>query len=374
MSGQDGSPRSVSRPWSVIEVVHDVAAIAQEWDDLADRAGADPFARPGWFSAWWGAFGDEGRLGVVALRGAGRLRALAPLVRRGPITSSPTNAHTPRFALLGEDDESLEDLAAILLRLRQRRLSLSPLDAGGPSLAAMRSAGEAARYRLVERVELQSPYRSLEGIGAADELVERKMRKELRRCRRRLEELGTLALVAERGDGALDAALADAFEVEARGWKGGAGTAIASSPETRRFYEDVARWAARRGSLRLMQLRLDGRLLAFELDLLEGGSLYSLKAGFDPEHARHSPGHLVALAAVEEALAAGARTYELLGDAEPYKMRFTDTCRELRSIEASSPTAGGRAEHLKMRVVRPVRGRARRAAGTLRSRLGRRDR
>jgi CelD/BcsL family acetyltransferase involved in cellulose biosynthesis len=349
--------------------VHDIAAIAAEWDDLADRAGADPFARPGWFAAWWGAFGDEGRFGVVAVRGGARLRALAPLVRRGAITSSPTNAHTPRFALLGEDEDALDELAGILLRLRQRRLSLSPLHASGTSIAAMRRAGEAARYRLVERVELRSPYRSLDGVGAADELVERRMRKELRRCRRRLDDLGEVTVLAERGGERLEAALADAFEVEARGWKGGAGTAIASSPETRRFYEEVARWAAARGSLRLMQLRLDGRLVAFELDLLEGGSIYSLKAGFDPEHARFSPGHLVALAAVEEALAAGARSYELLGDAEPYKLRFTHTCHEMRSIEASAPTAGGRAEHLKMRVVRPVRGRASRAAGALRSRL-----
>jgi CelD/BcsL family acetyltransferase involved in cellulose biosynthesis len=357
----------------VIEVVGEIAAIAADWDELADRAGADPFSRPGWFAAWWGAFGDDGRLGVVALRGEeGRLRALAPLVRRADVTRAPTNEHTPAFRLLGEDADAVGELAAILLRLRQRRLSLSPLDAEGDSLAAIRRAGEDAGYRMVERVELNSPHLSLEGVAGADDALDRKMRKELRRCRRRLEEAGELAVAIERGEDGLDALLEEAFEVEGRQWKGEAGTAIASDPATRAFYGEVARWAAGRGALRLVTLRLDGRLIAFELDLLESGALYALKAGFDPEQARFSPGHLVAHAAVEDAIAAGARSYELLGDAEAYKLKWTGATREMRSVEASPPTAAGAAEHLRMRFWRPVRRRLAHRTAALRS-FGRRS-
>jgi CelD/BcsL family acetyltransferase involved in cellulose biosynthesis len=376
MTGSDGSPRSsIDRPWGVIEVVHDIPRIADEWEALADAAQASPFARPGWYAAWWHAFGDQGRFGVVALRGSeGKLRALAPLVRDGAITRSPTNEHTPRFGLLGEDEDALAEMARIMFRLRQQRLSLSPIDVESPSIAALRHAAGEARYKVVERVELRSPYRSLEGVTEADSVLERKMRKDLRRCRRRLEETGQLEVRVERGDGDLEAALQEAFDVEGRGWKGEAGTAIGSADATRGFYAAVARWAADRGSLRLIQLRLDGRTIAFELDILGGGGLHSLKAGFDPEHAKMSPGHLVALAAVEEAIACGARSYELLGDAEPYKLRWADTCHEMRSIEASAPTARGRAEHFKMRVVRPARGRIVRAGSALRSKVSRGDR
>jgi CelD/BcsL family acetyltransferase involved in cellulose biosynthesis len=200
------------------------------------------------------------------------------------------------------------------------------------------------------------------------------MRKELRRCRRRLEERGALELVVERGDGDLDDALEQAFDEEGRGWKGEAGTAIAASEDTRAFYSSVARWAAQRGTLRLVQLRLDGRTIAFELDILQGGGLHSLKAGMDPEYGTFSPGHLAALAAVQEAIDGGARTYELLGNAEPYKLKWTDTCHELRSIEASAPTARGRAEHFRMRIVRPAKGRLARVGGQLRSKVRRDDR
>ena len=32
--------------------------LAEEWDSLADRVGAPPWARPGWVEAWWNAFGS----------------------------------------------------------------------------------------------------------------------------------------------------------------------------------------------------------------------------------------------------------------------------------------------------------------------------
>ena len=363
----DSPPPLVASPWSLIEVVHDIETIAADWDALADRAGADPFCRPGWFAAWMRAFTPEGRLGAIALQGGGRLRAIVPLVRQGVVTASPTNEHTPRFRILGEDAAAVAELATIVLRLRQRRLSLSPLDVEEGTLDAFRAAAEAAGYRTIERVELRSPYVALAGIDEPDAMLERKMRKELRRCRRRLEEAGALEIAVDRGRDDLDALLAEAFAVEELQWKGEGGTAIMSSPQTHAFYLDVARWAAGRGTLRLVNLRLDGRMIAFELDILDASGLYSLKAGFDPEHARFSPGHLVALGAIAEGLAAGAPTYELLGDAEPYKMRWTETTREMRSLEASPGTAAGTVEHLRQRYLRPARRRIARRTASLAS-------
>src|SRR5207247_10269646 len=63
------------------------------------------------------------------------------------------------------------------------------------------------------------------------------------------------------GSERLDELLEEGFRVEASGWKSRAGTAIASRPDTRRFYTDVARWASDRGWLRLAFLRLGGRAL-----------------------------------------------------------------------------------------------------------------
>ena len=273
-------------------------------------------------------------------------------MRNAGVTESPSNDHTPRYTLLAEDEEAAREIAGVVVRLRQRRLALRPMDAEDPATAAVRDAAEAGGYRVLQLDSWRSPYLPLEGVEAADSAVDRKMRKELRRCRRRLEDLGEVVIGVEPPDADLDALLEEAFAVETLGWKGRAGSAIAASEETRGFYTAVARWAAARGSLRLVTARLDGRMVAFELDLLESGRMHALKAAFDPEVARFSPGHLVALAAIEHAVASGASSYEMLGDDEPYKMKWTDRTRELVTLEASAPGARGLADHLQLRYAR----------------------
>jgi CelD/BcsL family acetyltransferase involved in cellulose biosynthesis len=44
----------------------DLDEATPEWDALALRLGASPFSRPGWFRAWWGAFGRSApRIGLL---------------------------------------------------------------------------------------------------------------------------------------------------------------------------------------------------------------------------------------------------------------------------------------------------------------------
>ena len=71
--------------------------------------------------------------------------------------------------------------------------------------------------------------------------------------------------------------------------KGRKGTAIRSRPDSRRFYEQIARWAAQRDLLRLFFLRVDGRAVAFAFVLQDRQRLYDLKNGFDEAVAEASP-------------------------------------------------------------------------------------
>src|ERR687892_751567 len=71
-------------------------AIADEWDALAMRVGATPFARPGWMRAWWTAFG-RGDLCILTYRRGGQLRAVLPLARRRGLLHSCSNIHSPLF-------------------------------------------------------------------------------------------------------------------------------------------------------------------------------------------------------------------------------------------------------------------------------------
>ena len=150
------TPRSHNR--AVTVDVHDaIAPLAADWEALAERAGAPPFARPGWFGAWWPAFG-AGEPVVVATRRGGRLTGVLPLSRRAGVLASPTNAHTPAFPLLAEDASAAAELAAWLFDQRPRRVQLDYVDAADPAVPELYLAAARSGHRVLRTTVQRSPY------------------------------------------------------------------------------------------------------------------------------------------------------------------------------------------------------------------------
>jgi CelD/BcsL family acetyltransferase involved in cellulose biosynthesis len=195
---------------------------------------------------------------------------------------------------------------------------------------------------------MRSPYVQLAGgdFDAYRSGLARKMRKELGRVGRRLADEGEVEYFFSDGSTGLEKLLDEGFAVEGSGWKAEGGSAIVSRADTHRFYLDVARWAASRGTLVLAFLRLDGRALAFDLCIEEAGACNVLKGGFDPEYRRFGPGTLLTEASIARAFARGLESYELLGAEDEYKMAWTSTSRERVRFQAFAPSVAGRVSHL----------------------------
>jgi CelD/BcsL family acetyltransferase involved in cellulose biosynthesis len=83
------------------------------------------------------------------------------------------------------------------------------------------------------------------------------------------------------------------LSLEARGWKGRNGTALACCGEDRIFFESVAREAHRRGRLMMLALRVDGEPIAHLNNFQGGAGMFAFKTAFAEEHGRHSPGMLL---------------------------------------------------------------------------------
>jgi CelD/BcsL family acetyltransferase involved in cellulose biosynthesis len=325
--------------------VHDaIAPLAAEWDALADRAGAPPFARPGWFKAWWSAFG-AGTPVVVTTGQRGRLRGVLVLRRGAGVLASPTNAHTPGFGVLAEDPVACVELASWLFAQRSRRVQLDYLDAADPGLPALYRGAAAAGHRMLRTVVQRSPYVVLAPGEDVDRRLGAKGAGNLRRNRRRLEEAGRVEVRVEAAPSRLDQLLEEGFPVEASGWKADRGTAILSSPATRAFYTDVAHWAADAGLLRLGFLRLDGRAIAFAFGLEDRTAFYLLKGGYDPAYRRFAPAKLLFRSLMARAVASGVQRFELLGAAEPWKLAWTRQCHERIRLRSYAPTVLGVADH-----------------------------
>jgi CelD/BcsL family acetyltransferase involved in cellulose biosynthesis/SAM-dependent methyltransferase len=338
-----GLPVSMRRAAQRVEVERHtcVASLSSEWDELAERTNSSPWSRPGWIDAWWKAFG-HGSLEIYALRRNGALAGVLPLVVRHGAISTPTNAHTPGFAPVVQDDEAREQLVDIVFSRTRGSLELLFLSVDDPILSACGAAARRRGYRTRRQPMLRSPFVPIVGDWASFEAGLRpRFRSELRRRGRRLAELGAVELAFESGSQDLDALLAEAFRLEASAWKGAKGTAIISRPETERFYRDVALWGAERGLLRLAFLRLDGRPLAFEFCLRQGGVHYNLKGGYDAEFHRLGPSRLLHHQLLERAFTDGLSSYEFLGNADAWKLDWTAEVHESTAFQAFSNTPAG---------------------------------
>jgi CelD/BcsL family acetyltransferase involved in cellulose biosynthesis len=346
------------RSWS-IELHDAIGPLAPEWEELVEQAETGPFSRPGWFEAWWRAFG-RGRLEIAALRRGGELTAVLPLFRRLGMRRSLTNWHTPEFEVPAVDAAARSVLFGGLLADTRMPLALTLLTAGCQDATGFTAAARAARVAILEHTVERSPYVQIAG-GWEDYLqaLPRRMRSELRRRRRRLEERGELALDIATGDDGLDGLLDEGFAVETSGWKADAGTAILSRPDTLAFYTDVARWAAQRGSLRLAFLRLDGRPLAFHFTIEENGVAYQLKGGYDPAFREFAPGMLLIHDMLAWAFARGLHTYEFLGAEEDFKLGWTSGVRDRLAIQAFPRSPAGAAGWCAYAYARPAAKRAR---------------
>jgi CelD/BcsL family acetyltransferase involved in cellulose biosynthesis len=330
--------RIATRVSAELELHTEIAPIAEAWDELAGETEASPFVRPGWFSAWLNAFGT-GQLRVVAVRRGGRLVGVMPLSRRAGVLGSPTNWHTPLYGAVAADDQALRAILDGILSQGARRIDLSFLDDDGSVASELRELNGSNHY--VERTMMRSPYIRIDGDWDAYwQGVSGKLRQTVRRCSRRLAEIGEVSLDIESGTERLDDLLAEGLRIEASNWKGRSGTAIASDPRTVRFYTELARWAAPRGVLRFAFLRVGGRALAFHFALESQNKYYLLKPGYNEEFRKAGPGTVLTQKMVERAFSLGLDSYEFLGADDEHKMRWTsETHRRIRiQAFASSPT------------------------------------
>jgi CelD/BcsL family acetyltransferase involved in cellulose biosynthesis len=167
-------------------------------------------------------------------------------------------------------------------------------------------------------------------------------RSDLRRARRRAEKEGdvTCEVISPRRD-ELGPLLEEVFRVEAAGWKGREGTALASDVLRREFFTEFAQGAADAGILRLAFLRIGERTAAVQLAAECGGRFWLLKVGYDEEFKRSSPGTLLMLETVRHAAERGLDSYEFLGTVEAWTRVWTEQERECVALRAYPPRPGG---------------------------------
>lgn len=286
-------------------------AFITAWERLVARASEpNPFFEP-WFLlpalAQWGA-----RDGVVIMAWFhdGRLAGLLPVRRSNAyyghrITNAAGWLHANAFCgvplvAAGLKEEFWRALLAHFDRMARRALllHLPMLPADGPLNAALDRVLAAQRNRAHYNAADQQRA-MLTGKTTASAYLEAAMspkkRKELRRQHNRLAEEGTLGFERCTGEEGLAEWIAEFLALEAAGWKGAGGSALANGSDTRALFGQSLAGAAASGRLERLALRLDGRAIAMLANFITLPGAYSFKTAFDEAYARFSPGLLLQL-------------------------------------------------------------------------------
>lgn len=324
-------------------------ALAEPWETLA--AGAPPFAQYGWFVAWWEAFGDQGAT-VCTVWDSDGLAALLPLMRQRFGLRAPANAETPTFRPLARSPEALSRLATSVVEAAPRvELQALPLD--DPSAEAVRAAATRARRLAVIDQDFESPYVQTSGSFSAYRDLMKHRWSEIERRGRKLAREHDVELELIHAPSALGPELEEGLALEASGWKGEKGTAILASPATAAFYRAVLQDAHLRGEARFSSLRVDGRLVAWDMAIVSGGRYHLLKTAYDQAFRKAGPGLILRRAVVERCFETGLETHEFLGHDLPWKRLFATGSRRHVVLRLYARRGWPVANYVYRRSIRP---------------------
>lgn len=278
------------------------------WDDLAAHAAEpNPFYESWYLLPSLEALDPQGEAIVLVLRRGEDWLGLLPLARwrryyGRPIPNIANWVHANCFLGLplvrqGHEAEFWQVLlewadgqARPGLFLHLTQLPLDGLLYAGLRSALAQTGRRAALVHREDRALLATP---LDPAAYFEASLSGKKRKELRRQHARLSEQGELAF-ERREDAAGLAAWTDAFlALEQAGWKGEAGSALASSDRTATLFGKALAGAAQRGKLERLTLSLDGRPIAMLANFLAAPGSFSYKTAYAEDFARFSPGVLL---------------------------------------------------------------------------------
>lgn len=286
----------------------DTVEARAQWDALAERAAEpNPFHESWYLLAALRALDPGGTVRLFAVTSRGELIGLLPLRHEPryygrPIPQLCNWTHGNSFlgaplVAAGHEQEfwrALLDWADGNAR-RALFLHIAQLPLGGPLHAALEAvlADHGRLGALVHREERAMLASTLSPDGYFEESLSAKKRKELRRQHARLSELGALTFERNTDDAGLRDWTEAFLALEHSGWKGSAGSALASHHATAALFRDALAGAAALGRLERLTLRLDGDPVAMLVQFLTPPGAFSYKTAFDERFARFSPGVLL---------------------------------------------------------------------------------
>ncbi len=294
-----------------IRSIEELASYRLVWHSLLLKTrDATFFQSLDWLEAFWRHFGVGKQLRVLIVSAAGETIGIVPLV----VVTEPTRVGPVRFLTYPLQDWGsfygpIGPNPTATLVAAMRHLRETPRDWDVMDLRWIDC--DRADHGRTERAMAQVGFRPRKQPwmrGSVVDLPETwdeywktrpgKWRENVRRCQRRLEDLGKVTYVRYRPEGIaygdadprwdlFDACIA----IARKSWQSESTTGnTMCSPAVEDFLRDVHETAVRAGAVDLNLVLVDGRPVAFTYNYHMNGRVFGLRKGYDPEYRAGSPG------------------------------------------------------------------------------------
>jgi len=324
----------------------------------------------GWFDAWLQELEPQpdGVL-FVELRRADRCVAIVPLVARRQrraglklrVLGLPEHDHLPLADIVCEREADGGAVLRALVRglgqagIAWDLLRFSMVMDESPLVAGVAAAGMTWRAEPIKICAQVDCDMSWEQFAAR---LSGNFRSNLSKARHKLAREAAVRFDVAATESEINAVFDTFLAVEASGWKGAEGTAIACRPELVRFYRRLIAHFAPEDRLRLNTLSVGEHAIAAQFCPLDGDTLYIYKLGYDEKYSRFAPGNSL----IEKMVRVGGeqrrfRWLNLVGN-PPWFEQWKPTGADVRLFIVYGPTWRARA----LRLLQRMRARLRRTS------------
>jgi len=282
------------------------------------------FTLPPWLQTWWSIFRTDQEPHIVAVQRGPEIIALAPFMRRDTTAELIGSPDVCDYLDVVGGHGTVNGFAEPLLEhLRQSGIHLVTLQGVRPDARVWTDLLPVARsknwYVTCEQEDVAYQIQLPQTWDAFLQQLNGKQRHELRRKLRRLDEAGTMQF-RQVAAGLTEPATVELFLELFRASRPDKATFMTTQMAA--YFHALAQSFSDLDMLMLGVLELDGQAVSAVMGFDYQGTRYLYNSGYDPAYRSLSVGLLCKVLSIQDAIAKGFSSYDLLKGAETYKQRL----------------------------------------------------
>lgn len=336
------------------------------WNSLLARSDMDcPFMTFEWLKLWWESFGSGSEMLVLLLSENGSPAAIVPLMvttmRRRGIKVRAVQFMANYFSLrsgmiMSPGSERAAGAALDWIMSSGIEYDLIWLDFIPGGSATQRGLDEHLASRGIRHRKMDgeaAPYIKLDpDWDTYTKRFSANFRSNVKRMNKAFDKAGPHENTRYSSEGSVGLAMQELLEISKNTWKFKDGTAIANDVKKVEFYTNLARLAASLKWLDIWILKLNGAPVAFIYALKYKGTVYGVKTSYHEGYRHLSAGHYILLDTIKRFIEEGFAEYDMMGNDEGYKLRFTPEVKPHYRYAVFGGTLKGKAlEFIECRLI-----------------------